>query len=57
VRFYVSGTSYYICIKCVYIRKYHVIVSPKIAQIFFEKDAHCVNKSKTKQKKKDSHEI
>ena len=51
-RFCVSGTSYYICIKCIYIRKYHVIVSPKVVQKFFEKDVHWLNKSKRKQKKK-----
>ena len=38
-RFYVSGTSCYICIKCIYIKQYHVIVSPKVIRIFFENDA------------------
>ena len=34
-----TSTSYYICVKCIYIRQYHVIVSPKVVQNFFEKDA------------------
>ncbi len=32
-----SGTSYYICIKCIYIRQYHVIVSSKVVQFFLKK--------------------
>ena len=52
-RFCVSGTNYYICIKFVYIRKYHVKVRSKSRpNFFFEKDAHWVNQSKTKKKKK-----
>ena len=51
-RFYVSGTSYYICIKFIYIKKYHVIVSSKVVQFFFEKDVHWLNKSKRKEKKR-----
>ena len=34
-----------------HIKQYHVIVSPKVAQKFFEKDAHGFNKSKKKKKK------
>ena len=26
---------YYICIKCIYIRQYHVIIRPKVIRIFF----------------------
>ena len=47
-RFCVSGTNYHICIRCVYIRQLHVIVSPKLFSKKFEKDAQCLNKSKTK---------
>ena len=45
--------SYYICIRCIYIRQYHVIVNPKVVpKKHSKKDAHWLNKSKTKEKKK-----
>jgi len=54
-RFCISGTNYYICIKCIQIRQLHVIVSPKVFPKKFGKDAQCPNKHKTIKGKNCSH--